>query len=305
MDDAKENAVTTAAAAAPGKPSWPLPSPSTGGSNGGAVRKKRPSSSSALPLRLSLGDAEKDENENDDDETILFRRRRAVDVLAHMATTAAVRDLAAALEQLAVEGTAGDARRAAERALEGENRDSRIFFLHRRRRRLRGRASLAKRERIRRDWQRMPARNLAAGHLDDVGYLSGATEREIKPRRGRNPGARWNRFSCFFCFSLPRRRRRRRPRRRAQPLNLNNEKKNDTASSSTNDDDDDERVLTQDEAHVTLRVLEVRGALFGRKRKKEGKREKLFLSFEAHSQKEKKTSTKKNKTIQKLPLCSF
>ena len=97
MDDAKENAVATAAAAAPGKPSWPLPSPSTGGSNGGAVRKKRPSSSSALPLRLSSATPKKTKTKTMVHETILFRRRRAVDVLAHMATTAAVRDLAAAL----------------------------------------------------------------------------------------------------------------------------------------------------------------------------------------------------------------
>ena len=116
-----------------------------------------------------------------------------------------------------------------------------------------------------------------------------------KTSKGAKPWGAMESLFLFFLFFLPRRRRRRRPRRRAQPLNLNNEKKNDTASSSTNDDDDDERVLTQDEAHVTLRVLEVRGALFGRKRKKEGKREKLFLSFEAHSQKEKKPRRKKTK----------
>jgi len=105
MDDAKENNVVIAA---PGNPSWPLPSPSTGGSGGG---RKRPSSAAADAA--VLGDAA--------GETILTKdSRRAVDVLAHMATTAAVRDLAAALEQLAVSGTAEEARRAAERALDGE-----------------------------------------------------------------------------------------------------------------------------------------------------------------------------------------
>lgn len=107
MDDAKENAVVTAA---PGKTSWPLPSPSTGGSGGGGVVRRRP----------FLGDDEKDDDKEKEDETILVRRRRAVDVLAHMATTAAVRDLAAALNQLAGLSTAEDARRAAERALDGE-----------------------------------------------------------------------------------------------------------------------------------------------------------------------------------------
>ena len=111
MDDAKENNV--AADAAPGKPSWPLPSPSStgcSGGGGGVASRKRPSAPAAL-----LGD-----EEEADDETIPTNRRRAVDLLAHMATTAAVRDLAAALEQLAVPGTAEEARRAAERALDCE-----------------------------------------------------------------------------------------------------------------------------------------------------------------------------------------
>lgn len=113
MDDAKEN---NAVLAAPGKPSWPLPSPGTGGSGGGGGRKRRPSSAAADAAAV-LGDAA-------GDETILTKdSRRAVDVLAHMATTAAVRDLAAALEQLAVPGTAEEARRAAERALDGERND--------------------------------------------------------------------------------------------------------------------------------------------------------------------------------------
>jgi cytoskeletal protein RodZ len=114
MDDAKENHV-----ASPGKPSWPLPSPSsTGGSGGGVAGRKRPSAAAAAAL---LGDDEK--GSADKAETIPTNRRRAVDVLAHMATTAAVRDLAAALEHLAVSGTAEEAKRAAERALAGEKRE--------------------------------------------------------------------------------------------------------------------------------------------------------------------------------------
>ena len=115
MDDAKENNVVIAA---PGKPSWPLPSPSTGGSGGGGggggggvANRKRPSSAAATVVAAAAAA---------EDETIPTSSRRAVDVLAHMATTAAVRDLAAALEQLAVPGTAEEARRAAERALDGE-----------------------------------------------------------------------------------------------------------------------------------------------------------------------------------------
>lgn len=114
MDDAKENHV-----ASPGKPSWPLPSPSsTGGSGGGVAGRKRPSAAAAAAL---LGDDEK--GSADKAVTIPTNRRRAVDVLAHMATTAAVRDLAAALEHLAVSGTAEEAKRAAERALAGEKRE--------------------------------------------------------------------------------------------------------------------------------------------------------------------------------------
>lgn len=118
MDDAKENNVVIAA---PEKPSWPLPSPSTGDSGGGGVAtRKRPSSAAAAPADAAalLGVAAADE-------TILTNSRRAVDVLAHMATTAAVRDLAAALEQLAVSSTAEEARRAAERALDGERMSER------------------------------------------------------------------------------------------------------------------------------------------------------------------------------------
>lgn len=113
MDEAKENADVTTVAAS-GKPSWPLPSPSTGGSGGVARRPQL-----CFPNSVFLGDAEKDDDDNDD-ETILIRHRRAVDLLAHMATTAAVRDLASALEHLAVSNTSEEARKAAERALDGK-----------------------------------------------------------------------------------------------------------------------------------------------------------------------------------------
>ena len=75
MDDAKENHV-----ASPGKPSWPLPSPSsTGGSGGGVAGRKRPSAAAAAAL---LGDDEK--GSADKAETIPTTRRRAVDVLRQL-----------------------------------------------------------------------------------------------------------------------------------------------------------------------------------------------------------------------------
>ena len=157
MDDAKENNVVIAA---PGKPSWPLPSPSTGGSGGGGVAtRKRPSSAAAAPADAALlGVAA--------DETILTNSRRAVDVLAHMATTAAVRDLAAALEQRAVSSTAEEARRAAERALDGERRVREKVFAPCR---ASGKQAAPFREMVRPVFspnaRRMLVRNPAVGHL--------------------------------------------------------------------------------------------------------------------------------------------
>jgi len=122
MDDAKENAAVVAATSVHKQqqqqlqhPSWPLPSPHNANSSNNSDRTKKQRRRCPPPLSPSVAASNVGDSLNS-----RLRKRRAVDLLSHLAVVASVRDLTACLDLLGEDSTAQAAKLAAEEALRGE-----------------------------------------------------------------------------------------------------------------------------------------------------------------------------------------